>query len=130
MENPLSTQNLDQAKDKTDIYQKTKHLAELLKHTDVYQELLRMGNLISMDPEVNRILNLMRQRQYGITNDQDDPTNEELETQLLALPAYQAYLKAENSARELFQSVDRIISKEAGINFAENAKRQGCGCGS
>jgi len=114
---------------KADITLKAKHLAELLKQADVYQELLRMGSLISMDPEVSRILNLMRQQQYGVKQAQDDPTGEELETQLLALPAYQAYMKAEKSARELFQLVDQTISKEAGIDFAENAKRQGCGCG-
>lgn len=116
-------------KTKTEIQEAAQLLANLLKQSETYQDLLKMGSLVKQDPDANRILNEIRQKQYGFTLNGDENSIEQLETQLMALPSYKAYIQAETAAREMFQQINAIISKESRVNFAENAKRQGCGCG-
>lgn len=104
-------------------------LAKLLQQTAEFQELLRLARLVNLDPDVGRLIQQIRLRESVYGGDENGPTIEELQVQLEALPAYQAYVKAENLARDLFQSVDQAISAAAGMDFAVNARRQGCGCG-
>jgi len=104
-------------------------LAKLLQQTDEFQELLRLARLVNLDPDVNRLIQQIRRRESAYGGNENGPTIEELQAELEALPAYQTYVKAENAARDLFQSVDQVISTSAGIDFAINARRQGCGCG-
>lgn len=103
-------------------------LAKLLQQTVEFQELLRLARLVEQDPDVIRLIQQIRQMEGAYSA--EDSSVEELQAQLEALPAYQAYVKAENSAHDLFQSVDRLISAEVGLDFAINARRTGCGCGS
>jgi len=113
----------------SNIHQTAKRLANLVHQSDEFQELIRLGNLVHLDPDVNKILQQIRYQQSHYGKDAEDVSIDTLEAQLLELPSYQAYLKAENNARDLFKNVDKVIGEAAGISFAENAKQQGCGCG-
>ena len=104
-------------------------LANLIKQSEEYQELLRLGRLINLDPEVNRLIQEIRIKERAYSENDNESSIADLKQQLEALPAYVAYVQVENAARDLFQSVDRVISDHAGIGFALNAKRSGCGCG-
>jgi cell fate (sporulation/competence/biofilm development) regulator YlbF (YheA/YmcA/DUF963 family) len=104
-------------------------LAKLLQQTDEYQELLRAVGMIRHDPDANRLILQIRQLEDAYSTEQGEDSIEELQAQLLALPVYQAYIHAENSARALFQSVNQLISDEVGLNFALNARRKTCSCG-
>jgi len=104
-------------------------LAKLLQQTVEFQELLRLVRLVNLDPDVSRLIRQIRSQESVYGADENGVTVEELQAQLEALPAYQTYVKAENAARDLFQTVDQAISAEAGLDFATNARRQGCGCG-
>ncbi len=101
-------------------------LATLIKESEEYQELLRLGRLINLDPDVNHLIQEIRIKERSAEN---EGSIEDLKQKLEALPAYINYMEAENAARDLFQAVDRVISDEAGIDFVINAKRSGCGCG-
>jgi len=113
----------------SNIHQTAKRLANLLHQSDEFQELMRLGSLVHLDPEISSVLQQIRYQQTHYGKDEEDVSIDTLEAQLLKLPSYQAYLKAENNARVLFKNVDKVISEAAGVSFAENAKRQGCGCG-
>jgi len=105
-------------------------LAKLLHQTAEFQELLRLARLVEQDPDVIRFILQIRQLEGAYSGKEQDDSVQKLHAQLEALPAYQAYVRAENSACDLFQSVNQIISSEVGLDFAVNARRKGCGCGS
>ena len=78
--------------------------------------------------EVARLL--LRLRTRGLmTAAQHAAALARAEAEVEALPAVQEYRQAEAATRRLFQVVDALISQEAGVAFAENAQRSGCGCG-
>jgi cell fate (sporulation/competence/biofilm development) regulator YlbF (YheA/YmcA/DUF963 family) len=104
-------------------------LAKLLQQTVEFQDLLRLGGLVNLDPDVSRLILQIRRQERGYGADENGASSKELQAQLEALPVYQAYVKSENAARDLFQSVDQVISARAGIDFAVNARRKGCSCG-
>jgi cell fate (sporulation/competence/biofilm development) regulator YlbF (YheA/YmcA/DUF963 family) len=52
-----------------------------------------------------------------------------LEIDLEAQPVIKDYHRAETAVCQMFNEVDTIISQVAGVPFAANAKRSGCGCG-
>jgi cell fate (sporulation/competence/biofilm development) regulator YlbF (YheA/YmcA/DUF963 family) len=104
-------------------------LAKILQQTVEFQELLRLARLVNLDPEVSRLIQQIRSQESVYNGDENGVSIEELEAQLEALPSYQAYVRAENSARDLFQSVDQAIGAAAGVDFAVNARRKGCSCG-
>lgn len=105
-------------------------LAKLLQHTSEFQELLRLGRLVNLDPDVQRLITQINHQESVYNTDGNNPSIEELQAQLEGLPAYQTYMHAENAARDLFQSVNQAISAAAGLDFAINARRSGCSCGS
>ena len=104
-------------------------LAKLLQQTAEFQELMRLARLVNLDPDVSRLIQQIRRRESAYSGNENGISTEELQKQLEELPAYQTYVKAEKAARDLFQSVDQVISTSACIDFASNARRQGCGCG-
>ena len=64
------------------------------------------------------------------SREQIDPESQELDalqSELEALPAVQAYRKAENAVKDLFRAADQVISAAAGVRFAPNAQHSGCG---
>jgi cell fate (sporulation/competence/biofilm development) regulator YlbF (YheA/YmcA/DUF963 family) len=104
-------------------------LACLLAGRPELQDFLHQDRLVRQDPEVIQILSEINERAY-LYNPNATYAAEEarlLEERLEAQPAVIAYRRAEQSARSLFQAVDRVISAEAGIAFAELAKPSGHG---
>jgi len=101
-------------------------LAALLKQTAEYQEFVRLASLVNQDPDVRRILLEIRQQQM-MYSDPAGTSVEALQAELETLPAVQAYRTAEAAVKTLFQTVDRAIGAAAGVEFAPNALRSGCG---
>ncbi|HNT53429.1 MAG TPA: YlbF family regulator [Anaerolineaceae bacterium] len=112
--------------DNPQIRQTAERLAVLLKQTEEYQEFVRLASLVNLDPDVRRILLELRQQQMMYANPTRD-TIESLQAELETLPAVQAYRAAEAAVKTLFHSVDRAIGAAAGVEFAPNALRSGCG---
>ena len=109
-----------------EIGQTAEQLASLLATTPEYQEFTRLASLIDLDPDVKRISMEIRRSQlvYGATLGK---SRETLQAELEALPAVQTYHKAEAALKDLFRSVDQVISAGAGVVFAPNAQQSGCG---
>ena len=108
------------------IDQAAEQLANLLEQAPEYQEFARLANLINLDPDVKRILLEIRSQQmmYRSTSEKSVET---LQSELETLPAMQTYRKAESALKDLFHSVDQVISAAAGVEFAPNALNSACG---
>ena len=52
-----------------------------------------------------------------------------LELVIEDLPTMKEYGEREKEVSALFQAVDKVISEEAGVDFAINAQHTGCSCG-
>lgn len=110
----------------SEIDQSADQLALLLVQAPEYQEFIRLAQLINLDPDVRRISMEIRNRQMFYAG-ADGKSIEALQVELENLPAVQAYRKAEAAVKDLFQSVDQVISAAAGVEFAPNALHNGCG---
>ena len=108
------------------IDQAAEQLANLLEQAPEYQEFARLANLINLDPDVKRILLEIRNQRmmYRSTSEKSVET---LQSELETLPAMQTYRKAESALKDLFHSVDQVISAAAGVEFAPNALNSACG---
>ena len=106
--------------------QSADRLAALLAQAPEYQEFIRLAQLINLDPDVKRISMEIRNLQM-VYADPYGVSVETLEADLEALPAVQAYRKAEAAVKALFHSVDQVISAQAGVAFAPNAVHSACG---
>ena len=122
-----SSETISLGKSTEKINQLAGQLARLLQQTDEFNELVRIVSLLNQDPAVNRIMFQIRRLE---SNYEEGASIEELENQLKALPAYQAYVRSENALRDLFFSTNKVISQAAGLDFASNARRSTCSCGS
>ena len=109
-----------------EIDQSTEHLANLLVQTPEYQDFFHLAQSINLDPEVKRITREIRNRQMVYAGG-EEKTIETLQTELESLPAVRAYRAAEAAVRDLFRSVDQVISAAAGVEFGANAKPKACG---
>ena len=108
------------------IDQYTDQLANLLAQTPEYQEFARLTQSINLDPEVKRISKEIRNRQMVYAEGMGK-TIQALQAELESLPAVQAYRAAETAVRDLFHSVDQVISAAAGVQFGANAQPKACG---
>lgn len=104
-------------------------LSALLAQAPEYRELVRLAELIHLDPDVQRITAEMRARMMGLgeVGGEGIESIDALRDALEALPAVQAFRRAEAAVRALFKAVEQAISAGAGMAFAENAQRSGCG---
>ena len=109
-----------------EIDQTTDQLANLLVQTPEYQDFFHLAQSINLDPEVKRITREIRNRQM-VYADGEEKTIETLQTELENLAAVRAYRAAEAAVRDLFRSVDQVISAAAGVEFGANAKPKACG---
>lgn len=109
-----------------DIDHAADRLAALLAQAPEYQEFIRLARLIHLDPDVKRLSIQIRNRQTLYADPNSAPV-ETLQTELENLPAVLAYRKAEYAVKDLFHSVDQVISASAGVAFAPNAVKSGCG---
>ena len=104
-------------------------LALLLSQAPEYRELVRLAELIHLDPDVQRITTEMRARMMGLgeVGSEGVEAINALRDALEALPAVQAFRRAEAAVRALFKTVEQAISAGTGVAFAPNAQRSGCG---
>lgn len=103
------------------IDQYTDQLANLLAQTAEYQEFVLQAQSLDLDPEVKRISKEIRNRQMVYAEGMGK-TIQALQAELEALPAVQSYRTAETAIKDLFHSVDQVISAAAGIQFGANAQ--------
>jgi len=109
-------------------------LGRLLAATPQYQAFLEALRALDADLDVQRLGVEMRSHQIPLQWGQDADGQhaaalERLQQELEAVPVVQRYRQAEAAVRQLFVAVDAVISQEAGVAFAVNARRSGCSCG-
>lgn len=108
-------------------------LGELLSQMPEYVNFLELIKAVNKDQTVQNLTMHMRTHQNALQwgNDVDGLHASELarlEFEFEDLQIVQEYRQSEKFIRALFCSIDELISQEAGLAFAENAKRSGC-CG-
>jgi len=101
-------------------------LANLLAQAPEYQEFVRLTQSLNLDPEVIRISKEVRNRQMVYAEGMGK-TIVALQDELESLPAVQAYRTAEDALKDLFRSVDQVISTAASVSFGANAQPKACG---
>ncbi|MCK7496824.1 MAG: hypothetical protein MZW92_42470 [Comamonadaceae bacterium] len=52
-----------------------------------------------------------------------------LQAQMESMPLVQTYHNAEQIFVRLCREIDEVVSEIAGVEFAPNARKSGCGCG-
>lgn len=113
--------------------QAARELGKRLRQTPTYESFLKALKAVNNDLTVQRLGAQMRTHQNALqwgpdNSDQHEAELMRLEQEMESLPIVQEYRKAEAQIVELFRAVDELISQEAGIDFASNARRSGC-CG-
>lgn len=96
-------------------------LADLLAETSEVRELIRAALELKNDADLIRI-SLGIKDLKAAEGDNKQPMMEALLREREALPVVKEYRQAEAVVRELFTSVDEIISGAACLKFAENAR--------
>jgi len=117
----------------TDPRQAAQALGRLLYQTPDRGVFLEALNALNGDLTVKRLGAQLRSHQSALQWGRDEdgqhaPELARLEREMQTLPVVQEYRQAEAGVRQLFCAVDEIVSQEAGVAFAVNAKRGGC-CG-
>lgn len=113
--------------------QAAQNLGKLLRQMEVYEAFLNALQAVNTDATVKKLALQMRAHQNALQwgHDGDGQHADELarlEQEMEALPIVQEYRRTEEQIRQIFHAVEEIISREAGVAFAANAKRGGC-CG-
>jgi cell fate (sporulation/competence/biofilm development) regulator YmcA (YheA/YmcA/DUF963 family) len=119
---------------KIDPFQTAQTLAFLLKETQEYKAFIQAQKALNGDPASYRLSMEMRSHQDALrrARDLDGQHAAELarlELQMEEQPVVQEYRLCTKNLGELFQAVEKMISQEAGMDFAINAQRGGCACG-
>lgn len=108
-------------------------LGELLSQTPEYRSFLEASTMLNNDVFVQRLASEMRDHRMAIKEGQDANGQHVSDLTLLELewedhPLVKQYRQAEGEVIAIFQTVDGIISQEAGLPFAINAQQGGCNC--
>ena len=116
---------------KTDPRQVAQALGALLRQTPEYEAFLNALETVNNDLSVQRLGAQMRARQNALQWGRDGDGQHaaelaRLEEDMEALPSVKEFRQVEATVRQMFHAVDEIISQEAGVAFAANAKRGGC----
>lgn len=117
-----------------DARQAARSLGQVLLATPEYQAFLEALTALEADLDVQRIGVEMREHQLPIQMGRDADRShaaalQQLGRELEEMPAVRKYRWAESAVRQLLLAVDEIVTQEAGLPFAANAKRSGCSCG-
>ena len=115
-----------------DAYTAGRALGKLLLQTPEYCAFLDALKALNSDRTIQKLSAEMRPHQSALqwgddTDGQHVAEMARLELVMENLSAVKKYRQAEREVRGLFLGVDEIISREAGVNFAANAKRSCCG---
>ena len=121
------------ASEKADSRQAARSLGKLLRQMQEYDTFLKALRAVNTDAMVQKLTVQMRAHQNALQWGRDGDGQHavelaRLEQEIEALPVVQEYRQAEAQIRRIFLAVDEIISREAGVAFAANARRSGC-CG-
>jgi cell fate (sporulation/competence/biofilm development) regulator YlbF (YheA/YmcA/DUF963 family) len=116
------------------VTQTAQSLGKLLAETSEYQAFLQALKDINHDLEVQKLSAKIREHdnaiQWGRGNILEHQGEmETLQMQLESLPLVQTYHNAERIFVHLCREIDQMISENAGVAFAPNARKSGCGCG-
>ena len=119
---------------KNDAVQAARNLGNLLAETPEYTEYIAALKALNGDLKIQKLSAEMRDHQAALKwgNDTEGQHTAELtrlELEMQDQPLVQEFQQRENKLRTLLQEVDRVISQEAGVDFAVNAHRRGCACG-
>jgi cell fate (sporulation/competence/biofilm development) regulator YlbF (YheA/YmcA/DUF963 family) len=114
--------------------QAARALGGLLFNTPEYQAYRQALHQVNRDADVQRLLASIRERTLALQRGQGDTLEhraalETLRAELGALPSFCTYRQEEENVAGLFHAVDEAIGRAAGVAFARNARRSGCGCG-
>ena len=117
-----------------DPLQAAHNLGELLSQTPECRAFLEALKTVNSDLTIQKLSAEMHAHQTALQWGRDAESQHVSELTRLELemgdhPAVQKYHQAEQEVSALFRAVDEIISQEAGVAFAVNAQRSGCGCG-
>jgi cell fate (sporulation/competence/biofilm development) regulator YlbF (YheA/YmcA/DUF963 family) len=109
-------------------------LGERLSQTPEYRAFMGALKAVNSDLTAKKLYAEMRAHQNALQRgcDADGQHAAELnrlELEMEDLPLVKEYRQPEKEVSLLFRAVDEVISKAAGIPFAPNAKRSGCGYG-
>jgi cell fate (sporulation/competence/biofilm development) regulator YlbF (YheA/YmcA/DUF963 family) len=118
---------------KKDPFMIAKTLGEKLRHTSEFDAFLAALKVVNADPDVRRLGAQRQKYQNDLRRGMDDAGQSaaelaRVELEMEELPVVKTYRQAEEAVTHLFRSIDEIISQEARVPFAVNAKRGGC-CG-
>lgn len=127
--NPISTPEVV----KVDPQRAARDLGKLLRQTPEYEAFLKAYKAVNKDLTVQNINAKMRSHQSALQWGNDDHGKHaaamaHLQEEMENLSIIKEYRQQEKAVQQLFRAVDEIISREAGVPFAVNAKRGGC-CG-
>lgn len=119
---------------KTDPLQAAETLGNLLSQTPEYKAYLAALKAVNSDPASHKLSVAMRGHQTAIQCGRDlygehAAALTRLELQMEDLPVVKHHHEAAKEVSALFQAVDKIVSQEAGVDFAVNAQQGGCACG-
>jgi cell fate (sporulation/competence/biofilm development) regulator YlbF (YheA/YmcA/DUF963 family) len=114
--------------------QAARALGKLLFDTPEYQAYLQALNEVNHDADVQRLSTRIREHNFALRWGKSDDLEQQaalttLEAELTSLPSLRAYRQVEETLVRLFHEVDEVIGQAAGVPFAANARRGGCGCG-
>ena len=109
-------------------------LGILLFNTPEYQAYRQALHQVNRDADVQRLLASTRERTLALQRGQGDALEQRaalktLRAELGCLPSFYTYRQEEENVAGLFHAVDEAVSRAAGVAFARNARRSGCGCG-
>lgn len=117
-----------------DPFQAAQLLGNVLSETPEYKAFLAASKAVHNDATVQKLSAEMRAHQTALHWGRDPDGQHaveltRLELEMEDLPAMKEYRATEKEVSALFQAVDKMISQEAGLDFAVNAQRTGCSCG-
>ncbi len=119
---------------RADPVQAAQALAHLIKQTPLYGAFLQALHAVNNDSTIQTLSEQLRGHRTALQWGHDPEGLHaveamRLELQIGDLPLVQDYRRLEREMSQLLRVVDEIVSQEAGIDFAVNAQRTGCGCG-
>ena len=117
-----------------DPFQAAQLLGNVLSETPEFKAFLADSKVVHNDVTIQKLSAEMRSHQtaWHWGRDPDGVHTAELtrlELEIEDQHAMKEYRASEKGVSALFQAVDKIISQEAGVDFAVNAQHTGCSCG-
>ena len=109
-------------------------LGKLLAETSEYRTFLQALKDINHDLEVQKLSAKIREHDNALQWGRGDVLERQgemktLQAQMESMPLIQTYHTAEQIFVRLCREIDEVVSETAGVPFAPNARKSGCGCG-